>query len=214
MTPSCFSEFHIDGIAKFSLNMNVINDCLGIFTGIDCSMKMFYKGKDAPFIMILEPHEEEDISTECSIKTTHHEEPIDYNLDENSSSLNVIFVRGHDIANIFNEIDKAAEDLEILLSPQSPFFKISTIGVMQTESSVEIAKTSDMIMLFNCQETTTARYKCSHIRATLKALSSASKVAMKTDSRGLLEMQFLIQSEELAEVYIQFFILPLVDVDD
>ncbi|XP_037940851.1 cell cycle checkpoint protein RAD1-like [Teleopsis dalmanni] len=212
ITMSCFSEYHVDGIVNFSINMNVISECLGIFSATNCSIKMFYKGHSAPLIIVLEPHDEDNITTECAIKTTNYEEPIDFSLDEDNPSLNVIFIRGPDLSNIFHELDKAAEEIEITLSPRRPHFKIDTLGVMQSEASIEVAKTSDMMMLFNCRETTTARYNSSQIRLTLKALSVASKVAIKTDSSGLLEMHFMMQSEDRAEMYVQFYITPQADV--
>lgn len=211
--PRCFSEFYVDGIVKFSINLNVLAECLSIFAGIDCGMKIYYKGPEAPLILVLEPNEEQNISTECSIKTTHYEEPMDFSIDDNSSSLNKMFVRGPDLASIFQEFDKTAEELEITISPRRPHFKINTLGVMQSESSVEVAKTSDMILLFNCKETTKARYKTALIRTTLKALSVASKVAIKTDLNGLLEMHFMMVDPTEAEVYIIFFITPMADDD-
>ncbi|XP_023299452.2 cell cycle checkpoint protein RAD1 [Lucilia cuprina] len=211
--PRCFSEFYVDGIVKFSINMNILAECLSIFAGIDCSMKMYYKGPEAPLVLVLEPNDETDISTECSIKTTHYEEPMDFNLNDESTSLNRLFIRGPDLASIFQEFDKSAEELEITISPRRPHFKIDTLGVMQSESSVEVAKTSDMILLFNCRETTKARYKTTLIRMTQKALGVATKVALKTDLSGLLEMHFMMVDPTEAEVYIIFFITPLADVD-
>lgn len=209
----CFSEFHVDGVVKFSINMNILAECLSIFSGIDCSMKMLYKGPEAPLILVLQPNEEDNLSTECSIKTTHYEEPMDISIDDDSTNLNKILLRGPDLASIFQEFDKSADELEITISPRSPHFKIDTLGIMQSESSVEVAKTSDMILLFNSRETTNARYKASLIRMTQKALGVAAKVALKTDLSGLLEMQFMMLDSTQAEVYVIFFITPLTDMD-
>ncbi|TMW52286.1 hypothetical protein DOY81_002619 [Sarcophaga bullata] len=211
--PQCFTEFHVDGVVRFSINMNIMAECLSIFSSTDCSMKMFYKGPEAPLVIVLQPNEEENISTECSIKTTHYEEPMDFSLGDDSASLNRIFLRGPDLASIFHEFDKSADELEITISPRSPHFKIDTLGVMQSESSVEVAKTSDMILLFNCRETTKARYKATLIRMTQKALGVASKVALKTDLSGLLEMHFMMVDQTQAEIYVIFFVTPLADME-
>ncbi|XP_059223486.1 cell cycle checkpoint protein RAD1 [Stomoxys calcitrans] len=213
LMPACFSEFHVDGVVHFNINMNVLNECLSIFSGIDCSLKMFYKGPEAPLVIVLEPKDESDISTECSIKTMLQDEIMEYALDENSSSLNVLFIRGPELMTIFQEFDKSTEELEITISPRRPHFKIDTLGVMQSESSIEVAKTSDMILMFNCRETTKARYKSSLIRLTQKALSVSSKVAIKTDLSGLMEMHFMLQDSSEAEIYIQFFITPMADIE-
>ncbi|XP_053948852.1 cell cycle checkpoint protein RAD1 [Anastrepha obliqua] len=212
MTASCFAEFHVVDMVTFGINMSIISECLGLFAGMPCSLKMFYKGHGAPLVLVLRPNDEADISAECSIKTTNVEDVIDYNLDEDSPSLNVVFVRGPALAHLFQELNKAADELRIILSPRQPHFKIETLGVMKTETFVEVAKTSDMMMLFNCRETTSACYRNSEMRLTHKALAAATKVAIKTDLSGLLEMHFMMQSEEQTEVYVQFYIMPLADI--
>ncbi|XP_055853339.1 cell cycle checkpoint protein RAD1 [Episyrphus balteatus] len=213
ITKEVFEEFFLDGEYNFSVNMNILVECIGLFAGSDCSMKMFYKGEGAPLIMVIEDHADEDVTTECSIKTSQFEESTEYSLNENSPNYNIIFIRGPDMSQIFSEIDKTADELEITLSPKVPHFRIATIGVMQSESNIEVAKTSDMMLMFNCRGDTVTRYKCSHIRLTSKALSACSKVALKTDSSGLLELHFMIYSSDEAQVYIQFFVLPMVEED-
>lgn len=215
VTKECFSEYHVppDETIQFYVNLNVVTECLGIFSGVECSMKMIYKGAGCPLVLVLEHHGEDDVVTECSIKTKNHDEPLDYSLDEDGPSYNAIIIRGPDLANIFNEIDRTAEELEFLLSPKEPFFRITTIGVIQSETQVEVAKTSDMITTFRCKETTSMRYKMSHIKLAFKALLLSSKVAIRTDSSGLLGLQLIIQSDDEAQIYIEFFITPLVNYD-
>ncbi|XP_064553215.1 cell cycle checkpoint protein RAD1 [Drosophila montana] len=213
IAPAFFAEFKVDGAPSFSVKINVLAECLSLFGLSDCSIKILYKGEGAPLLLLLEPHDDEQVSTECSIKTTNVEEPMEYELDLNSSSLNTIFMRGPDLSNIFHELDKAADEYEFTISPLKPHFKITTLGVMQAESSVEVAKSSDMIILFNCRETTVARYKSQQIKLTNKAMQVASKVAIKTDASGLLEMHFMMQCDDQEEMYVRFFITPLLEVD-
>uniref|UniRef100_A0A1A9WJK4 SWIM-type domain-containing protein n=1 Tax=Glossina brevipalpis TaxID=37001 RepID=A0A1A9WJK4_9MUSC len=191
ITPSCFSDYHVQGLVNFTININVLIECLSIFAGIECSMKMFYKEND-PLLIILEPHTENDTRTECSIKTTHYDETMDFSLDTDSQSLNTVFIKGREMANIFHDLDKSADELQITLSPRRPHFKVETLGVMQSECSIEVAKTSEMMIFFNCKGTTKARYRNSLIRATQKAMLASSKVAVKTDASGLLEMHFMM----------------------
>lgn len=214
ITKEVFEEFFVDGEYNFSVNMNILVECISLFAGGDCSMKMFYKGEGAPLMLVIEDHADEDVTTECSIKTSQSEESIEYSLNENSPSYNIIFIRGPDMAEIFSQIDKSADEVEITLSPKEPHFRVATVGVMQYESNIEVAKTSDMMLMFNCKGHTVTRYKGSHIRLTSKALSASTKVAIKTDSSGILEMHFMIFSSDEAQVYIQFFILPMVDDED
>ncbi|XP_017863133.1 PREDICTED: cell cycle checkpoint protein RAD1 isoform X2 [Drosophila arizonae] len=194
IAPAFFAEFKVDGSPSFSVKMNVLAECLSLFGLSDCSIKILYKGEGAPLLLLLEPHDDDQVSTECSIKTTNVEEPMEYDLDANSSN-------------------KAADEFEFTISPLKPHFKIITLGVMQAESSVEVAKSSDMVILFNCRATTVARYKSQQIKLTNKAMQVASKVAIKTDASGLLEMHFMMQCDDQEEMYVRFFITPLLEVD-
>ncbi|XP_023166439.2 cell cycle checkpoint protein RAD1 [Drosophila hydei] len=209
-----FAEFRIDGSPSFSVKINVLAECLSLFGLSDCSVRILYKGEGSPLLLLLEPHDDDQVSTECSIKTTNMEELMEYDLDANSSSLNTIFMRGPDLSNIFHELDKAADEFELTISPLKPHFRITTLGVMQAETSVEVAKSSDMVILFNCRETTVARYKSQQIKLTNKAMQVASKVAIKTDASGLLELHFMMNADDQKEMYVRYFITPLLETED
>ncbi|XP_068150856.1 cell cycle checkpoint protein RAD1 [Drosophila tropicalis] len=213
MLPSFFEEFYVQDFQSFGIKVNVLAECLSLYGLADCGVKLLYKGEGAPLMILLDPHDDEDLSTECAIKTMNVDEPMEYELDERSSTLNTLFIRGPDLSNIFHELDKAAEEFEFTISPKSPHFKITTLGVIQSESSVEVAKTSDMMLMFNCQATTVARYKCQQIRMTNKSLQVATKVAIKTDSSGLLELHFMLQAENQEDIYVQFYVTPLLDME-
>ncbi|KAL5284469.1 RAD1 family protein [Megaselia abdita] len=210
----CFEEFKVpeDEVITFSVNLNVTAECLGIFSGLACEMKMLYKGKGSPLVFLMAHNGDCEFTTECSIKTKNYEDPSEYELVEDCPKYNVIILHGQYFYELVLEFDKSAEEVELNISPTEPHFKITTIGVMQSESDFVIAKSSDMIVRFNCQSETSARYKYSHIRMFQKALALSSKVAIKTDASGLLELHFMMKTEkDDSEMYIQYFITPLVD---
>lgn len=191
-------------------------DCLSIFTGVDCSMKMIYKGDGAPLVFVLEQHGDEDLVTECSIRTKHSAEPLDFVVDSTDDGFNTLIVRGADFASLLGEIDRSADELEIHMAPEAPHFRLSSLGVVQSEWQVEVARTSDMMLRFVCKCAATVRYKMSHIRITMKALALAAKVALRTDGSGLLGMQMMVLAEEAsaAQIYVEFFVMPLLSADD
>lgn len=155
VTRDCFSEFRLQGNQELSIsvNLSVVCDCLSIFTGVDCSMKMIYKGDEAPLVFVLEQHGDDDLVTECSIRTKNSDEPLDFSLDVDDDSYNTIIVRGADFANLLGEVNRSAEELELFMSPTAPFFRLTTLGVVQSESTVEVAKSSDMMLMFACRGT-------------------------------------------------------------
>lgn len=220
VTRECFAEFRLQNNQELSIsvNLSVVCDCLSIFTGVDCSMKMIYKGDGAPLVFVLEQHGDDDLVTECAIRTKHSEEPLDFSLDVDDASYNTIIVRGTDFANLLGEVNRSAEELELFMSPTAPFFRLTTLGVVQSESHVEVARSSDMMLLFACRSTGAMRYKMSHIRLTMKALALAAKVALRSDASGLLGMQMMVLSPEEgsngAQIYVEYFVMPLLDLED
>lgn len=213
VTRACFSEFRLinDEEISIRINLSVVTDCLSVFASPECSMKIIYKGHGAPLVLVLEQHDGDDLITEMSIKTKSGEEHMEFAIDEEDANFNSVVVRGSDFSNLLGEINKSVDVLEVLLSPRSPYFRLTTLGLVQSESNVEIAKTSDMFISFECRVATTTKYKMSHIRLTMKALSLASKVAMRNDSTGLLSFQMMVMADGDAQIYIEYFVTPLVD---
>lgn len=213
VTRECFSEFRLlgDGDVSIRVNLTVVTDCLSIFASPECSMKIIYKGFGAPLVLVLEQHDEDDLITEVSVKTKTEQEHLDFAIDEADDSYNSVIVRGTDFSNLLNEINKSADVLEIFLSPNAPYFRLTSLGVIQAESNVEIAKTSDMFITFLCRMASTTKYKMSHIRLAMKALSLATKVALRNDRSGLLGLQIMVMSEGDSQIYIEYFITPLAD---
>ncbi|XP_034667161.1 cell cycle checkpoint protein RAD1 [Drosophila subobscura] len=214
MPPGAFTEFHVQDFQSFGLKLNDLSECLNLFGSADCSIRMMYKDQGECLYLILYPYDDEDVSTECAIKTMDCEEPIDHDMNLKGTDLNVIFARGPNLYKIFHELDKSAEEFEFITSPDSPYFKITTVGVLQAVFSVEVAKTSSMMMMFNCRQTVTARYKSQQIRLTNKAMQAATKVAIKTNSIGLLELHLVIQGEGQEEIFVQFYVIPLLNSVD
>ncbi len=207
---TCFSEYCLQEDTTIRLNLVVLCDCLSIFanSGVDCSMKMIYKGEGSPVIIILEQHGSDDLVTECSIKTKTYEEPVDFAINDDQG-VNTIILRGPDFATLLNEINKSAEELDIFMSPKAPYFRLTVLGVVQSESKMEVAKTSEMIITFSCENECSNKYRMSHIRGMMKSLLLATKVAIRTDSSGLLNLQMMLGQN--SQICIEFFVTQLVD---
>lgn len=216
VTKGCFTDFQLQSTDEVTIRVNlaVICECLSIFAGANCSMKIIYKGDGAPLVFVLEQHGEDDLVTECSIKTKSVHPTLDLSLDDECASFNSIILRGPDFAQLLSEINRSADELEIYMSPTAPYFKISTLGVVQSDSTLQVAKSSDMMLMFACKAMCSVRYKMSHIRIPMKALGLATKVAVRTDGSGLLSMQMMVLSEENAQIYVEYFVTPLTEEED
>ncbi|XP_018321800.1 cell cycle checkpoint protein RAD1-like isoform X2 [Agrilus planipennis] len=114
----------------FKISHKVFTECLHIF-GDDGnpSMKMSYKGPGFPLSLVLK-HQEENIIVDCEIKTMDVEDEFpDVNLAEECNLNNVVLNAGH-FVEILSNIDHNSDELELFLSPEPPYFRITTYGVL------------------------------------------------------------------------------------
>lgn len=71
--------------------------------------------------------EEGGVITDCSIKTSESEEILDFNFSA-ANVLNKIILRSECLKEVFAELDSSSDLIEILLSPDPPYFRITTAG--------------------------------------------------------------------------------------
>lgn len=181
--------------------------------GIESNLKMIYKGEGAPIVLVLEHNTEDDeIVTECSIKTQNHTDSLDFNIDDDAA-LNIVVFNSSDLACLLNDIDKSDGNLEIIISPSEPNIQITTIGGCGTEISIEVSQPSDMILSFLSINKTENRYKLNHISYLMKAFQLGQTVSLRTNKDGLLGIQILISIENDKQICIEFYLVPLLDDD-
>jgi len=71
--------------------------------------------------------EEGGVITDCSIRTLEAEEILDFNFCA-ANVLNKIILRSECLKEVFAELDSSSDLIEILISPDPPYFRISTVG--------------------------------------------------------------------------------------
>ncbi|XP_058822195.1 cell cycle checkpoint protein RAD1 [Topomyia yanbarensis] len=222
---NCFSEYKLAHVKRklgpadvtdddepstsFGLNLKAFTDCLSMFleSEYDSHMKMVHKGDGAPLVAILEQGEDYLI-TECSVKTMESPEVMDFDFDKDNVCSQVT-VNGALFFALLSELDRNCDEIEVLLSPDSPSFKLSTFGELHSESNIEITDDSEMLISFQSTETTSHRYKFSHFKLVMGTLALASKVSLRTNKDGLLGMQVMIEISDSSQLFVEYFIVPL-----
>lgn len=197
-----------DEQVAFKVNLSVLVECLNIFGGTATALKMCYQGYGYPLTMLLE---EGGVITDCSIRTLEAEEILDFNFSA-ESVLNKIILRSECLKEVFAELDSSSDLIEILLSPDPPYFRIITSGIAG-DTKVDISKNSDMIETFQCTTVATSRYKLSHVKPSAKSLAISQKVSIRTDDRGLLCFQYMIPADSHT-CFIEYCCTPVADLDD
>lgn len=93
----------------------------------------------------------------------------------------------------------------MLLSPSSPFFRISTAGLAGI-CHIELPHDGELVDNFQCTSTAISSYKLSHIKPAMKALTCANKVSLRTDTCGLLCFQYMVKTEDGHTCYIEYYV--------
>ncbi|XP_058060181.1 cell cycle checkpoint protein RAD1 [Anopheles bellator] len=223
---ACFSEYNLsaypsvaagdDGaesepFASFGLNLKVFTDCLSMFASsdFDPSLKIMRKGPGTPLVAILEGHREDNLITECAVRTMEPFDCMDLDFDDDHPIVSKIAAKASELFLLFSELDD--EDvIEVIISPTAPHFKLKALGDPEMETEIEIKKTSDIFISFSCSEASSNRYKLNHFKHVMRTLSLATKVVLSTNTEGLLSFQVIIETLEDSLYYVQYFILPLV----
>ncbi|XP_076034906.1 radiation insensitive 1 [Oratosquilla oratoria] len=210
-----FQEFEVkEEVVTFKVNLNVLVECLNIFMGsgvpgVTPALQMCYEGYGSPLVLVLE---EAGVLTDCQIRTKEAEDTLDFAFC-NTSVINKIIMRSECLKEVFAELDMSSEHIEILMSPDAPYFRLSTFG-NHGVNQVDIPKESDMVENFSCTQTTIYRYKLALIRPSVKPLIASQKVSVRTDERGFLCLQFMIKTEDNHICFVEFFCCPEEDIED
>ncbi|XP_018348447.1 PREDICTED: cell cycle checkpoint protein RAD1-like [Trachymyrmex septentrionalis] len=205
-----FDEFELKEDVTFSLNLNILVDCLCMFWPTSqedsVTMQIFYKGTGYPLTIIIE---ENGIITDCSLKTLEVKELLDFHLDT-ENVVNKVVLQTKLLKSIMAELDPTSRLLELHLSPEEPFFRISLQGIGSVCDIDLPHDDDDLIDTFQCTKTVTSTFKLEHIILAMKALSCANKISLRTNDAGLLCFQYMIKTEDGNTCYMEYYISPLI----
>uniref|UniRef100_A0A8C2T2A5 RAD1 checkpoint DNA exonuclease n=1 Tax=Coturnix japonica TaxID=93934 RepID=A0A8C2T2A5_COTJA len=151
-----FQEFHVqEESVVFRINLAVLLDCLTIFgasslPGTSTALRMCYRGYGYPLMLFLE---EGGVVTVCRINTQEPEDLLDFNFCS-TNVINKIILQSEGLREAFSELDMTSEVLQITMSPDKPYFRLSTFGNAGS-AHLDYPKDSDLIEAFHCNQTQT-----------------------------------------------------------
>eukprot|EP00112_Aurelia_sp_Birch-Aquarium-sp1_P012741 Seg2683.2 transcript_id=Seg2683.2/GoldUCD/mRNA.D3Y31 product="Cell cycle checkpoint protein RAD1" protein_id=Seg2683.2/GoldUCD/D3Y31 len=195
--------------AIFKINLAVMLECLNIFgsskdTGSFTALKMCYGGHGSPLKLMLV--EDAGILTDCSIKTQEPEDLLDFDFSGEDVE-NKIIMKSFALKDAFAELDMTSDFIQILMSPDAPHFRISTFGYAGS-SHADYPKDSDLVELFDCNQTQSNRYKTTLLKPSTKALNLSNKISIRMDKRGFLSMQYMILTDDSQICFVEFLCSP------
>eukprot|EP00339_Tiarina_fusa_P028424 CAMPEP_0117078146 /NCGR_PEP_ID=MMETSP0472-20121206/55106_1 /TAXON_ID=693140 ORGANISM="Tiarina fusus, Strain LIS" /NCGR_SAMPLE_ID=MMETSP0472 /ASSEMBLY_ACC=CAM_ASM_000603 /LENGTH=130 /DNA_ID=CAMNT_0004804783 /DNA_START=277 /DNA_END=669 /DNA_ORIENTATION=- len=118
-------------------------------------------------------------------------------------------MQSHCLKEAFDELDWSSTYVNLVLSPDEPFFRLQTSGNLGS-CQVDYPKHSEEVFeSFECSQTQSNFYKLSVLQPTVKALAIAAKTQVRMNQRGVLSMQHMVtDSKQASTCFIDFFILP------
>ncbi|XP_077988567.1 cell cycle checkpoint protein RAD1-like [Glandiceps talaboti] len=210
-----FQEFVLqEESATFKIDLTVLLECLNIFgvstiPGVTTALKMCYGGYGSPLVLWLE---EGGVLTDCTIKTLEPDEILDFNFSS-ANVINKIIMKSECLKEAFSELDMTSEVLQILMSPDKPYLRLSTFGNAGS-THADYPKDSDMVESFQCTQTQTNRYKLTLLKPSVKALGLSSKISIRTDYRGFLSLQYMIRNDDGQVCFVEYYCSPDEELED
>uniref|UniRef100_O60671-2 Isoform 2 of Cell cycle checkpoint protein RAD1 n=1 Tax=Homo sapiens TaxID=9606 RepID=O60671-2 len=167
------------------------------------ALRMCYQGYGYPLMLFLE---EGGVVTVCKINTQEPEETLDFDFCS-TNVINKIILQSEGLREAFSELDMTSEVLQITMSPDKPYFRLSTFGNAGS-SHLDYPKDSDLMEAFHCNQTQVNRYKISLLKPSTKALVLSCKVSIRTDNRGFLSLQYMIRNEDGQICFVEYYCCP------
>ncbi|XP_030048884.1 cell cycle checkpoint protein RAD1 [Microcaecilia unicolor] len=210
-----FQEYTIkEDSVVFRINLTVLLDCLTMFgtsalPASSTALRMCYMGYGHPVTLFLE---EGGVVTVCKIHTQEPEETLDFDFCS-TNVINKIILQSEGLREAFAELDMTSEVLQITMSPDKPYFRLSTFGDAGS-AHLDYPKDSDLMEAFHCSQTQTNRYKLSLLKPSTKALALSCKVSIRTDNRGFLSLQYMIRNEDGQICFVEYYCCPDENIDE
>lgn len=188
------------------------NQTLGV-TGI---CRFSYTTLGSPFGIILE---ESGVVTTCNLNTYEPEtaEEIPFNRDQLEVKIimqsRYLFDAISEISSMASSNSSSSSRLNIIASPSSPFLSLSVTGALGS-TSVEFAKSRELLETFTVARRWSQSYKFEMVKAAGEAMRLASKVSVRSDRQGVLSLQFMVEVEGGGISFIEFRFVPFVREED
>ena len=206
-------QHHVER-ASFRIRLSLLLQCLsgfGMSSLEKTTLKMAYFPDEECFCMQLM---EGDVLTECKITT----------LEDDNDSLDagsIDFVGAFDAADFQNRVIIASDRLRdafgeisdlpgastcnMLISPEAPFFRISTMGE-HGSCQIDFPHGSESFTQFRCEAKLEYSFRMSHMQQATRALSFAHRTFIRLNSAGLLSMQHMVKVNE-SKTYVDYYVI-------
>jgi cell cycle checkpoint protein len=162
-----------------------------------CSLT--YSQPGDPFRIELE---EPGVKTACNLVTYIPEEQEDIPFDMLGISFKIIMESRHLLDALAEIVPTTPDKLTIAVSKKAPYLLLKSTGSMGS-TSVDFAKGKHLFESFEVRERWKETFHFDLIKATTEAMRVASKVSLRGDPEGVLNLQFMVEVDG-AKNYLEY----------
>jgi cell cycle checkpoint protein len=179
--------------------------------GISGTCSLSYSQEGEPFSIVLE---ESGVKTTCNLTTYVAEDTDEIPFEKDDPSFKII-TQARVLLDALGEIAPALpEKLTITTLRREPYLRLSTVGTLGS-SSVDFAKGRDLLETFSVSDTPWRQtFEFDIIKSATEAMRIASKVSLRGDEQGVLNMQFMVEVEGAGLSFLDFRFVPYAEHED
>lgn len=174
------------------------------------TLRFIYESDGEPFLVIAE---ENGVVTTCELTTYAPEEDEETNgiTFEPSTLQSKIIMKSEWLHSALLELDSPSTTLVLTLrtSPRKPHFRVSTTSEWGG-AEVDYPNERNVLEIFMSERGVSNSYRFMAVKMALRAMSASSKVSMRTDSEGVLSMNFMLEVDG-KNVFVEFRIIANIE---
>jgi cell cycle checkpoint protein len=173
--------------------------------------RLSYEALGSPLQLIMT---EAGVTTTCNL-STYEPEFIEEIPIQKSDLAYKIILKSSLLHDALQELSSTSPTrLSIVISPQAPFFALSSSGPLGS-ATVEFTKDPSLLETFIVPRRTVNTYKYAMVKSAVRAMALANKVSVRGDEQGVMSLQFLIEGEGAngTPTFIDFRFVPFLGED-
>lgn len=157
--------------------------------------------------------EEAGVKTTAGMTTYVPEIPEEIPFDRDDMAFKII-MPSRSLLESFAEISPTGPTkLTLTASQNAPFLHLAGLGDLGA-SSVDFARGRDIMETFSIQEKWSQSYKFDFIKNSTEAMRIASKVSLRGDRQGVLNLQLMVTTEGDKHSFLDFRFVPFIQNDE
>lgn len=205
---SRFSKSDDDGYAS-NIRPGRPNAFSNQILGMAGICRLSYSGIGEPFSIILE---EAGVVTTCNLVTYEPEAPDEIPFQRDEVEVKII-MQARWLYDAISELSPTnPHRLDLVISPSSPGLSLSAVGALGS-ASVEFGKKKDLLETFDVEKRWAQSYKFDMFKTAGEAMRLASKVSIRGDAQGVLNLQLMVEVDGGGISFVSYTFVPFDEVD-